>query len=83
VHIEGNGLIGDVTKECGSETAANGTIGLDFESVVSGTQKWTKIPTTGTVFDLSALTTPSTVHTASVDAKFSINFPVATKITCP
>jgi hypothetical protein len=83
VHIQGNGLMGDVVKACGSETAANGNINLDFESVASGTQKWTKVTTTGAVFDLSALTTPSTTRTASEDGESPIQFPVATKITCP
>jgi hypothetical protein len=83
VHVEGNGLLGDVTKGCGEEVGANANITIDFESVASGTQKWTKITTTGTVFDLSALTTPSTTRTGSQDGEGSIHFPVATKLTCP
>lgn len=86
IEVKGNGLMGDVTKECGSETAANGNIALDFESVATGTQKWTQVTTAGTKFDLTSTVTPSfgekTTKTASQDGEGSIHFAKATKITC-
>jgi hypothetical protein len=86
VHVQGNGIIGHVTKECGSETAAKTNIALDFETTAAGTQKWKQVTTAGTVFDLSALNTEpfgNTTRTSGQDGTGNIQFSSATKITCP
>lgn len=86
VHVKGNGLEGDVTKECGSSTAKNTNITMDFESVATGTQKWTQYETSGTIYDLSSLNTElfgNVTRTSSQDGSGSIHYGTETKITCP
>lgn len=85
VHVTGNGLIGDLTRACGSEVAAGVTSTLDFESLAAGTQKYTQITTTGEKFDLSSVKTffGTTTKTASQDGEGTITFPGAkTKVAC-
>jgi hypothetical protein len=86
VHVRGNGIMGDVTKECGKETAANTNITLDFATTAAGTQRWTKYETEGTAYDLSTLNTElfgNVTRTGGEDGSGSIHFANATKVTCP
>jgi hypothetical protein len=87
LHVRGNGVLGDLTKSCGSETPAGTNIATDFESVATGTQKWTQVETAGTKFDLTATETVGgfdvATRTASLDEETSVHFGSATKITCP
>lgn len=82
VHVEGNGLLGDLTRECNEVVGAGESSNLDFETVAAGTQKWTQVTTTGTHYDLSALTTPSTTRTGGQDGEGAIKFADETQITC-
>jgi hypothetical protein len=85
--VRDTGIIGDVTTSCGNETAGGANITMDFESVVSGTQKWTQVTTTGTKYRLTAVETgvfaEATERTSSLDWSASLHFTTATKITCP
>lgn len=81
--VEGNGLIGDLTRSCGEVVGAHVGSTIDFESIAAGTQRWTKVTTEGTTFDLTELNTfSSTRHTASRDGELATAFEDETQITC-
>lgn len=85
IHVAGNGVIGHLTRTCGTEAAKGALSTLDFDSVAPGTQKWTQITTTGEPFDLVSIKTffGTTTKTASQDGSGTITFPnSATKVIC-
>ena len=82
VHIEvrGNGIVGEVEKECGTSSKE---AGLNFESVATGTQKYTQTETTGEKFDLtSTASNDNKTRTASEDATGTIKFGSSQTINC-
>ncbi len=83
VHIKGNGLIGDLTRSCGTVVAAKANITMDFEAAVQGRQKWMTVTTAGTVYDLLVQTTPDTTRTGSLDGEIAVHLENDTTITCP
>jgi hypothetical protein len=80
VAVNGNGIVGDIVNECGSTTKSTT---LKFESVATGTQKWTKITTEGTVFDLTSSQNGGAAKTASQDGEGTSTFLENETIVCP
>lgn len=78
VAVNGNGIIGEVERNCGE--SANGG-GLLFESSSTGVQKYMQVTTAGTKFDLSS-TSLGTTRTASEDATGTIGFEGEQTINC-
>jgi hypothetical protein len=85
-HVKGNGVIGDVTRECGETVDASEDITLDFESNpnTEGVQKYMQVTEAGTKFDLLTSTTffGTTTRTSSQDGEGNIGFNEDTEITC-
>lgn len=74
ITVTGNGLIGDVTQACNSESS---TLNINFEASPenASTQRYEQNTKTGTLFDLHAVTAGSaTTHTAVEVAKGTATF---------
>jgi hypothetical protein len=86
VHWKGNGVIGDVTRECGETVDTGEDVTLDFESDpnTEGVQKYMQVTETGTKYDLSVSTTffGTTTRTASLDGEVDSRFGTDTLTTC-
>ena len=82
VHIDvnGNGIVGQVERECGTTSKE---AGLLFESPTTGTQRWTQTETEGTKYDLTwTETTNNKTRTASLDATLTLRFGSSQTINC-
>jgi hypothetical protein len=74
ITVTGNGLIGDVTQACNSESS---TLNINFEASTSNTktQRYEQNTLTGTLFDLHSVTAGSaTTHTSVMVAKGTATF---------
>ncbi len=79
VEVRGNGIIGEVEKNCGESSKE---AGLNFTSVATGTQTWRQITTAGTAFDLTSSKNGGAPVTASEDATGKVTFGSSQTITC-
>jgi hypothetical protein len=80
VAVNGNGIIGEITEPACGATAKSGK--LKFESVATGTQKWTQVTTEGTKFDLTSSENGGAARTSSWDLESSITFMENQTVTC-
>ena len=80
VEVNGNGIVGEVEKECGTSSKE---AGLKFESVATGTQRWTKTGTEGPNYFLTSVASnDNKTRTVSEDATGTIKFGSSQTVNC-
>jgi hypothetical protein len=81
VEIKGNGVLGEITTPKCGEAASKSTALL--QTVAAGTQKYTQVEETGTVYDLTATINGGAPETAGLSVGITGIAQREARLTCP